>query len=235
MPLMLGTATPNKLYRGAGTVARVYKGRDVAWVSDGIPTITSFAVQPAQLNRAHLSQYSHVSLAWNASGFDTLGVYATGPDGVRHSVPFVAGDDHTTYARPSENTVFALEATNAAGTAIAHASFTIVAEAAIQYFRVRSGSFSQAPNPGGGTIGTMTLEWHVTGEPFPEISLSAADGHGSFDYGARRDHTNHATGLGELRLSAGLGNSIRPVRYQLSIRNSQNEDVQGVTFNWPQG
>ena len=233
MPLMRGAATPDKIYRDTRLVGRVYRGRDVAWVSDGIPTITSFTVAPAQLNRADLAQYSNVTLAWAASGFDTLGLYLTDGGGTRTSIPFVSGDTSVTYTLPSESVLFTLEATNAAGTAIAHAPFEIVANAAIQYFR--SANFRQSPNPAGGTIGTVELQWRVTGEPFPAISLHASDGHGSFDYGARRDHTDHATGIGSLRLSAGLGNSIRPVTYTLTIRNKVNEDQQGITFNWPVG
>lgn len=235
MPLGLGTDIVDRLALGTASLDRLYVGEGLAWTAGGIPTITSFTVAPARINRANLADYAHVTLSWQASGFSTLALYETAAAGTRTPVPFVSGDTSVTFRRPSESVTYTLEAGNAAGTAVAHADFAIVANASIAYFR--TAAFQQTPHVGGGTIGSVTLEWQVAGEPFPRIRLVAGDNHGSFDSNdpPHRDHTDHATGIGSLRLSHGLGDQARPVTYTLTVSNEVNSVSRSLTFNWPVG
>ena len=237
MPLGLGTETPDKLTLGDAALGRLYLGDDVVWVAGGAPTITSFTVAPAQLNRARLSEYANLTLSWAVAGFQTLTLYETASDGTRTPVPFVSGDTTVTFRRPSNSVLFTLEARNAAGdVAVAHAAFTVVANATIGTFTANW--LGQSPQPGGGTLGQMELRWTgVGGEPFPRVRLVSTDGHGDFDSAdpPHRDHTDHGNGAGSLRLTHGLGSAARSVRYTLTVSNSVNSVSQSVTFVWPVG
>ena len=236
MPLFRKGRRPDRIRRPGRWVDRVYRNGNLAWSRTGAPTITSFTVAPAQLNRANLSQYANLTLSWAASGFTTLSLYETASDGTRTPVPFVSGDTSVTFRRPSASVLFTLEAGNTDGAAVAHATFTVVANATLATFTANW--IGQTPHPGGGSIGTMELRWTgVGGEPFPRVRLAATDGHGDFDSAdpPHRDHTDHGTGAGSLRLSHGLGSTTRSVRYTLTVSNSVNSASRSVTFNWPAG
>ena len=237
MPLLRKGVRPDRIHRPGGWVDKVYRAGSLTWTRTGAPAITSFTVTPSLLNRVNLAEYANLTLSWAVAGFQTLSLYETASDGTRTPVPFVSGDTTVTFRRPSASVLFTLEARNAAGdVAVAHATFTVVANATLASFTAHW--LGQTPQPGGGTLGQMELRWTgVGGEPFPRVRLVATDGHGDFDSAdpPHRDHTDHGTGAGSLRLTHGLGSAARSVRYTLTVSNSVNSVSRSVTFVWPVG
>ena len=215
-----------------------YHGASLVYTTGGAPVITSFTVTPNRFNRAAFHTGDEIVFAWEYD--DSISVteqtiWETTADGTRNQISISTRARSFRHSRPNQTTTYSLYATNAQGTTIVSAKVEIVANAAISYFRVRTGSFTQTPQPSGIVIGTITLEWQVSGEPFPNISLSGA-GASNFDssISPHRDHTDHSTGIGSRRLSRALAQDVTRT-YTLRASSDVNSVTESTTYRWPAG
>ena len=236
MPISTGTNLWSDVSLGLAEVTGISLGRSAVFERGGVPVITSFTVTPTQINRSAFRTGDVIQLNWGLTGVVTQRMFETTAAGVRNEISIYDAARTLTHLRPNQTTACTLFARNANGEVNQSVVVEIVANAVLSYFRMRAGSFSQHPLPGGGTTGTIILEWQAGGEPFPEIALSGA-GPASFDSAVapHRDHTNHTSGIGSIRITQGLSEQIVPKTYTLRARNKVNTVSLTYTFNWPIG
>ncbi len=234
-------------YRGADVVPKRYRGPDVVWDHAGAgPAIRSFGVTPNTLLRSAFSTTPHVQVQWDVDiptgTAASIGITQTLADGTTttHAVSGESGTDD--FTRPDQSATYRITVTDDQNQiSTASALFEVRAYPAIEYFRARRDAeghdlFSEEAVPGVGVIGTITLEWKSTAEPWGYTSLSGA-GSSSFDSSrSHNDHTNRATRIGSLRLSHALDSEVQRVTYTLRRWNSTNRRAaRTFTFAWPQG
>ena len=226
------------VYQGNTLVRSGYHGASLVYTTGGAPVITSFTVTPNRINRATFRTGDEIVFAWeydDSVNVTEQTIWETTADGTRNQISISTRARSFRHSRPNQSTTYSLYATNANGTTIANVTVEIVANVNISYFRVRAGSFSQAPQPNGLVIGTITLEWQVSGEPFPNISLSGA-GASNFDssISPHRDHTDHSTGIGSRRISRAISQAASRT-YTLRASSEVNTVTATTTYQWPAG
>lgn len=235
MPQRAGSREVVRRFRGLQEIDRRYRGRDVVFQRGAIPTVTDLSISAPILNRSAFADHPVLHLYWLVAGATSLAMRETGASGGTLLHPLPLDSRNVAVPRPGEDTTFTLLATNAAGTAVRSVTFTVISDAAITEFRVRPASFWQAPEPWGGVIGSLELEWTVSGEPFPALRLTGA-GDADFDSGAagrsRRDHTDHATGRGSVRFSRQLAGAAT-VNYELAATGTGGTVTARTSYLWP--
>ena len=133
---------------------------------------------------------------------------------------------------------FDIAATNAAGTAVAHAFVTRQRLPVINYFRVKPGSFRR--NAFNNNHRWVTLEWQVNAWPRGTMTLAYAPGN-TFSHtlsltaanpGRRTAFDANDTGIGDDRLTItapGAGTAV----YRLTLTTDAGSVYRDITYNWP--
>ena len=236
MPLEVGSTEIVRVYQGRTEFDAGYIGRHRFYERGSVPVITDLSVTPNILNRSAFARVSTLHIYWLMSGQTSATLYERKADGSRASWSIDAGESQLVIPRPSQSARYVLEATNQSGSSQEGADFTVISDATIAYFREKAGSTYQSFSPSGGRRQNVTLEWQVSGEPFPDVSLSGTLDQ-DFDSATlgRHRHTNTSTGYGSIRIGRQItgGSGTRPVTYTLTLTSSVNTVSATTTINWP--
>ena len=229
-----------------GQIRRVYTNNAPVFEQAGnLPVIQAFSVAPESQNRSTFATGDQITLAWAATGATAVSgrpsqkLYETLQNGNRTEISI--SDTATTlrFRRPSQTAVYTLEQYNANGYVDAQAKFSVVADTQVRYFREQAGSFLQGALASGGVIGSVVLEWEISGEPEPTVIVTG-DGK-TFVNSTIRPYRTHTTfrgsplvGIGEVRVSRVLLPRVAAVTYTLTINNGATTSSAQATIRWPQ-
>ena len=242
MPIYEGTRRVNRLfYKPPGRpptedpteMAAAYAGSRRVFARTGLPVIATFTVAPARVRTDQGTIPRNLLLSWGVTDATSISIEARLADGTTADVPVVPGGNNVTTPTPGQDATYVLTATNAGGSTEATAAFSRVTAPRIGYFRERAGSHLFQSGPFGGFYERRTLEWSVSGKPFPRLSID----HGLSEHvGDPNRATHNGVGSAIVQRTIAVGDEAVSEVFTLRADNGVGPAVTATyTANWSAG